>query len=154
MTTINSLSVSSSAPSPVVTTSVSAAGAPRGDSTPSPVYPPEYFDLLIRKSELEGSIESLETDQWRKMGTANVSMTLAEMFRLQEERDAEDAINNGETPVKSVVSGVMSSSGRATMRSAIETSQLLNERKQELASVVAQIAEIEARVKPPATAAV
>jgi hypothetical protein len=154
MTTISAVA---STPSTVSVTTPTAAPVPTpepGGTVPSPAYPPEYYDLLVRRGELEIEIQSLENDQWRKIGSANVSMTLAEMFRLQEEREAEDAIANGETPVKSVISGVMSSSGRATLRSAGETAQLTNERRQELASVKAQIAEIEARVNPAATASV
>jgi hypothetical protein len=151
MTTITAVT-STPAASAVLPVAAPAPAPKTSSSTPSPAYPPEYYDLLVRQGELEIEIQSLETEQWRKIGSANVSMTLAEMFRLQEERDAEDAIANGETPVKSVISGVMSSSGRATLRSAGETAQLTNERKQELSSVKAQIAEIEARVNPPTTA--
>lgn len=129
--------------------SAAGAGATTSTSDDTSMYPPEYFDLQDQRATLEAEIRELEAEQWRKIGSANVSMTLASMFRLQEENEADDAIENGETPTRSAVSSVMATSGRAALRSAGETATLSTQKKEELTSVKAQIAEIEARLNPP-----
>lgn len=128
--------------------------APSSTTTADPAaYPPEYYQLLEQRFTLEAELKVLQAEQWRKIGSANVSMTLAAMFRVQEDNERDDALANGEESVavgSGGVSSVMSTSGRAALRSAGETAALSTQKKQELASVNTQIAAIEARVNPPA----
>jgi hypothetical protein len=136
---------------PNATITTDPTGTPAGATADPAAYPPEYYHLQAQRATLEAEIKSLEAEQWRKVGSANVSMTLAAMFRLQEENARDDAIANGEEPPTQTLSSVMSSSGRSALRSATETSQLLAQKKEELAGVQAQIAQIQASVNTTAS---
>ena len=154
MTTISSpspVSTPMASVDPVGTAVPSASTLAAAGTDDTSAYPPEYFLLVEQRVALDAEITSLEADRWRKVGSANVSMTLAAIFRMDEESARDDAIANGEDPPTSSVSSVMSASGRSALLSASDTVALTNQKKAELADVKQQIAAIEAQVNPPPT---